>query len=262
MMKPKISFVMPVLNNRRGFSCAIESILEQGDLGVELIVIDGGSTDGTLEVINSYSDKITYWESGLDSGIADAFNRGIKHATGDIIGILNSDDVLEFDALKSLIEIMEQQPEPDIYYGSIRYYDPKREYKYIRKPALGQMYRRMSIFHPALFIRRSCYERIGLYDSNYTHAMDSELCHRALAAEMVFCEVPAVLATMALGGVSDVEYRKSLQQYRNSVIKHGLANPVAAYSYYFFYLLVKTFMRLPMMRPIKRLRDVLLEVSK
>jgi glycosyltransferase involved in cell wall biosynthesis len=261
-MKTKLSFVLPVLNNADGFRLAIESILVQSNLTVELIVIDGGSNDGTIDVIKSFSDKIAYWESGLDSGIADAFNRGIKRVTGDVVGILNSDDVLEPDALRHLIEVVEQQPEADVYYGAIRYYDPVLESAYIRNPDLSQMYWRMSVFHPATFIRRSCYERVGLYDCDYTHAMDSEWCHRAMASGMKFGEVPKVLATMALGGVSDTEYRKSLQQYRDSVIKYGLAKPIAAYFYYSFYLFVKTIMRFPIMRPIKRVRDFMLDSTR
>jgi len=129
----------------------------------------------------------------------------------------------------------------------------------IRRPYLANMHKRMSIFHPAIFIRRSCYQKVGNYDCRYTHAMDSEWCHRAIAAGMKFHEVPAVLATMSLGGVSDIEYKQSLKQYRNSVIHHKLTNPLTAYFYYYFYLTVKTVMRFPFMRPIKLLRDRFLE---
>jgi len=89
--------------------------------------------------------------------------------------------------------------------------------------------------------------------------MDSEWCHRAIAAKMSFFEIPAVLATMALGGVSDIEYKQSLKQYRQSVIHHELTKPLAAHFYYYFYLTIKTVMRFPFMRPIKLLRDRFLE---
>jgi len=261
-MKPKLSFIMPVLNNCHGFSRAIESILDQSELSIELIVIDGGSNDGTLGVIESYSDKIHYWESGHDSGIADAFNRGIKRASCDFIGILNSDDLLEPDAIKNLFKTIEMQPAADVFYGAIRFYDPVRGSTYVRNPDLTQMHRRMSLFHPAMFIRRSCYDRIGLYDCTYAHAMDSEWCHRAMAAGVEFFEVPSVMATMALGGVSDRDYGKSLRQYRTSLIKYGITKPAAAYFYYSFFLAVKTIMRLPIMHPIKRFRDRLLASSE
>ena len=259
-MEATISIILPVLNNSHGLQQALDSILSQALLTVELIVIDGGSKDGTLEVIESYKSHISYWESGLDSGIADAFNRGIAHATGDIIGILNSDDILEPNALSHLMSAIEQMPTADIYYGSIRYYDPQHQSSTIRRPYLSNMHKRMSIFHPAIFIRQSCYQKVGDYDCRYTHAMDSEWCHRAIAAGMKFHEVPAVLATMSLGGVSDIEYKQSLKQYRDSVIQHKLTKPLTAHFYYYFYLTVKAVMRLPFMRPIKLLRDRFLEV--
>ena len=254
-----ISIIIPVLNNRHGFSTSLLSITKQSTHNIEVIVIDGGSTDGTLLVIDSFSDYITYFETGLDSGIADAFNRGIAHANGDIIGILNSDDALDHNALKYLISAFEKIPTADIYYGAIRYYDPLHKTIYTRHPSLSSMYKRMSIFHPSISIRRSCYEKIGGYDCHYTHAMDSEWCHRAIAAKMKFHEIPAVLATMSLGGISDIEYNQSLKQYRNSVIHHKLANPVQAYFYYFFYLTIKAVMHFPFMRPIKLLRDRFIE---
>jgi len=253
------TIIVPVLNNVTGLNNNFDSILSQPCSTPEFIVIDGGSTDGSLEVIESYKGHINYWETGLDSGIADAFNRGIAHATGDIIGILNSDDILEPKALSHLMSAIEQMPTADIYYGSIRYYDPQHQSSTIRRPNLSNIHKRMSIFHPALFIRRSCYEKVGNYNCRYTHAMDSEWCHRAIAAGMKFHEVPAVLATMSLGGVSDIEYKQSLKQYRNSVIHHKLTNHLTAYFYYYFYLTVKTVMRFSFMRPIKLLRDRFLE---
>ena len=261
-MKAKLSFVLPVLNNREGLRCAIESILVQLAYPVELIVIDGGSTDGTLEVINSYCHLISYFETGLDTGIADAFNRGIERATGDVIAILNSDDVLEPNAIGNVIDVVTANPSADVFYGSLCYFDSTRGSRFVRKPDLSSMCRRMSLFHPALFVRRSCYERVGLYDCGYTHAMDSEWCHRAMVSQVGFCEVPSVLATMSLGGVSDIEYRQSLQQYRISVIRHGLASSLSAYAYYYFYLTAKTVVRLPVLRTIKRIRDRMLDAKK
>jgi len=251
----RLTIIFPVLNNVAGLERAVDSALHARYKGVELIVIDGGSTDGTLEVIKSYKDEIAYWESGLDSGIADAFNRGIERATGSIIGILNSDDVLEPGALKSLFETVDSNPSAEVYYGSLRYYNPEKDYSYIRKPDITQMKRRMSIFHPAMFVQKTCYEAVGLYDCNHAHAMDSEWCHRAMVSGAVFCEVPAVLATMSLGGVSDLEYKKSLSQYRDSTVKHGIASSIDANFYYWIHLLQKIVMGFPLMYQIKRLRD-------
>jgi len=234
------------------------SVFAQGYLPIEIIVIDGGSVDGTIDVIEKYSSRISFWETGKDSGICNAFNRGVLRAKGDVIAILNSDDRWEKDTLTNLLVSIKTNPDADIYHGGICYVDPENQYCYQRFPSVSSLKRRMTVFHPAMFVRKSCYERVGLYDERYACAMDSEWCHRALMKEMRFCEVPAVLASMSLGGVSDREYLDSLREYRDSVIKHGLAGKAEAFCYYYFYAIVKTIMRTGLLQPVKKLRDKLI----
>lgn len=253
MNTPQFSIIIPVLNNVRGFQKALASLTQEVE--VEIIVIDGGSTDGTLEFIKENKELFYYWESGLDKGIADAFNRGISKSTGEIVGILNSDDCLEKGALKAVWDLANLNLDGSIYYGCIRFLDLKRSYSFVRKPNVKKMFWRMSVFHPAIFVRRECYEKIGLYKEEYTHAMDAEWCHRAMAMNLSFVEVPSILATMSLGGISDEEYWISLRQYRKSVIEHELASPFMAFVYNYFYLLVKILLRLPLLHSIKRIRN-------
>ncbi len=254
-MKITLSVILPVLNNRAGFVNAIDPLIKLEDPGVELVVIDGGSTDGTLEEIRLRERYLAYWESGKDSGIGDAFNRGILHSRGEFVAILNSDDCWEPHTLQLFKQYREQYPEASVFYGAIRYMDAIRSYDYVRTPRLATLKYRMSLFHPAMFIRRTAHERVGLYDTRFTHAMDSEWCHRAYARQEHFQEIPAVLANVSLGGVSDREYLMSLQQYRDSVILNRLCTTTEAWCYFFFFATVKWAMRLPLLAPIKRTRD-------
>jgi GT2 family glycosyltransferase len=260
-MPASLSVIFPVLNNRTGFCSAIDPIIDLQANDIELIVIDGGSNDGTLDEIKRREKHLSYWESGLDSGIADAFNRGISRCTGEFIAILNSDDHWTPQTLDLFRQYRERFPEASVFFGSIRYRDPSSGYSYVRNPKLQALKYRMWLFHPAMIVRRRAYERIGNYDTTVTHAMDSEWSHRALAAGERFIQIPEVLAEMSLGGLSDRDFAISLRQYRDSVIRHQLCRRSEAWIYYTFFLGLKRVMQVPVLQPVKRLRDRLIRRS-
>lgn len=237
-----LSVVIPVLNNVRQFSALLETLVNYDNNQMEIIVIDGGSDDGTVDVIRQHSTSIGYWETGLDKGIADAFNRGIEKAQGKLIVILNSDDYWEESTIKYVLSAMETEPDADIYYGDLRFVDEEKQESYIKKPNLSRMKYRMNIFHPAMFITRKAYQDIGLYKLDYHYAMDSEWCHRAIKSALKFHYIPHVLTSMRLGGVSDVNFKKSIGEYKQSVIIHKLASSFEAEIYYNFFLFMRYIM--------------------
>jgi glycosyltransferase involved in cell wall biosynthesis len=249
-----LSIITPVLNNRDGFIKTFDSIGCDPTM-MEIIVIDGGSTDGTVDEIIRRESDISYWETGKDSGIADAFNRGISAAKGEFIVILNSDDFWEPGVMAHLKSANKENPDADVFYGALRFIDNEKNYRYVRFPDISKMKYRMSLFHPAMIVRKRCYQEIGFYDENYTHAMDSEWCHRAIKKGKVFCEIPFVLANMSLGGVSDRDYHISLSQYRDSLIKNRLSNRYIAYLFYYLNLVQKKVIRLPFFYPLKLVKD-------
>lgn len=257
----KISVIMPVLNRVETFRQSIESVLEHSSDEVEIIVIDGGSTDGTLNIIRENADKIAYWETGLDRGICDAFNRGLAKATGELITILNSDDYWSDEGYSELIKTVLQNSDADIYHSSVRYIDEKNEYTYVITPNVKNLKRRMSVFHPTMFVKRTCYQTVGLYNESYKYAMDSDWCLRALKSNAEFCEVPAVLTNMRLAGVSDLHYLNSLREYRDSVIKNKITGKGAAYFYYGFYVFFKWLMKYSVFGYIKCLRNRIYRAS-
>jgi len=246
---------MIVRNDRLRFNRALSSVLAQKTEELEIIVIDGGSTDGTLDEIAAHQDQLHYWESGLDKGIADAFNRGIAQARGEFIATLNSDDTWEPDTLRLVQEARQRHPQASVLCGAVRYLDPTSGYSYTRYPDPGALKYRMWVFHPSLFISSAAYARVGGYEPQYSHAMDSEWCHRALARGEKFEVIPAVLANMSLGGLSDRDFTVSLQQYRDSVIRNRLCSRLEGWIYYALFLSLKKIMQIPVLQPVKKLRD-------
>jgi len=251
----KISVIVPVLNGATSITKALDSILCQVGGSIEINIIDGGSTDGTMAIVEEYRDRINYIETGSDNGIVDAFNRGVAKCGGDYIAILNSDDYWEPQAIRMLKGAFVDTPDADIYCGAIRYLDPHTGYTYTRRPNLSRMGRGMHIFHPAMFVRREAYEKVGLYKESFRYAMDSEWCHRAMAIGLKFEEIDEVLAVMSLGGTSDVHYKQSLWEYRNSLIQHSIAPAWKANYYYLRNLAIKKLMKNNFLHSLKRMKD-------
>ena len=251
-LQARVSVIVPVLNGAASLSETIRSVLSQDYPYIELIVIDGGSNDGTLDIIQGFSSEITYWETGQDSGISNAFNRGISHATGELVAILNSDDTWEAEALKQVLDALEKYPDADIYYGQVRYFDPVNSNTYIRYPDLLRMKQRMYLFHPAVFVRKTAYERIGLYSDEYKLAMDSEWLHRAISAGLKFKSIDSVLAKMSLGGRSDQQFVAALNEYRRSLLEHRIAGIWSANLYFIKYVFLKSMLRASWLRKFKQ----------
>jgi glycosyltransferase len=203
----KISIVTPCYNSVLTIEATIQGVLSQKNVDVEHIVIDGGSTDGTVDIIKKYNDKIFYWVSEKDNGIYDAMNRGIKMASGKIIGILNSDDLFDNDkVLANVIEAFRDE-KIEAVYGDVGYFSTDVN-KMTRIWRAGE-YRENKlnngwiIPHPALFLHRTVYEKCGLFNSNFKIAGDYEFILRILKIYRVNIKYfPRVLVRMYNGGAS------------------------------------------------------------
>ena len=226
-----MSVVVAVKNNPTGLAATLSSLERQDAAALQVIAIDGGSTPPTLEVLDRFGDLLAYRESGLDSGIADAFNRGIAQATGHYVAILNSGDTWTADTLARVRDGAGAAGCPDVLHGDVRFVRSDGS-TYVVRSDRTRHHQRAYLFHPALFVRRDCYASVGGYDSRYLLAMDAEWCHRAMVKGVRFAAVDAVLANMELGGISDSRYAEALREFRRSVIGHGLASPAAAWFHY------------------------------
>jgi glycosyltransferase involved in cell wall biosynthesis len=183
----------------------IESVLAQERTDVEYVIVDGGSTDGTLDLIRRYDDALDYWMSGPDEGIYDAMNQGIAQCHGSVIGILNADDVYQVGALSRVSEAYDQDARKGVYHGDLiiemEEFNPQR-YSPPDPLTVRSFCRGMPVNHPATFVHRSAYEQHGLFDTDYDLAADAELMLRFLRAGVEFSYIPVVLTRMRAGGAS------------------------------------------------------------
>ena len=203
----KITVVTPVFNDQR-VTRALDSILaQQHGHELELLVVDAGSTDGTLDLLETYSCKISMLISEPDKGIYDGMNKGIRHATGDIIGILNADDQY-YDQLviRDMADAFSQE-DIDVCYGDLLY--TNNAGKVVRRWRAG-VYKRRKWYtgwappHPTFFVRKRVYEQFGTFDLGYPIAADYEFMLRLLFKHKIKVKyISKTLVNMAPGGNSN-----------------------------------------------------------
>jgi glycosyltransferase involved in cell wall biosynthesis len=215
---PQVSIVTVVRNGAGTLPHALESVLGQQCPGLEYLVIDGGSTDGTVEFLRASEDRIDFWISEPDAGISDAFNKGIALARGEFIGLLNSDDWYEPDAVAAAVEQLRVSG-ADIACGGLQYWEgDRRTYLLMSDPRLLE--RGMTIGHPTVFARRECYRTHGLFRRDFRLAMDYEWLLRASRAGARFVVVDRCLANMQGGGVGDRRWRDSQREVARARALH------------------------------------------
>lgn len=204
---PLVSVITVVLNGARTLPRAARSVLAQDVRDVEYIVIDGGSTDGTLDLLRGFGDRIAAWTSARDRGISDAFNKGIALARGRYVGLLNCDDWYEDGALRAVADAFAHS-EADIVHGQLQYWEHERR-TYLVTGDAALLETGMTVGHPSVFVRREYYERIGLFRLDYRQAMDYEWLLRAHLAGARFQGVDRCLVNMQGGGIGDRFWRRS-----------------------------------------------------
>ncbi|MDO4306353.1 MAG: glycosyltransferase family 2 protein [Eubacteriales bacterium] len=219
----KVSLITITYNSKKTIDATILSIIKQSYPDIEYIIVDGGSTDGTLMILDNYRSHITTLISEPDNGISDAFNKGIKAATGDIIGIVNSDDFLNREAISTLMEIVEKEGDFDVYYGNSIMFSETGAYTYKPGADLSNLPLYMILSHPATFIKRDAYKKYGGYSLEHKCAMDFELISKMYMKGAKFKYIDATLSCFRLGGVSK---KKSLLTEKESceiAVRNGVS---------------------------------------
>ena len=202
MIKAKVSIITVVYNAVDTIERTIKSVLDQDYENVEYIIIDGASTDGTTDILKKYKSKISRIISEPDDGIYYAMNRGIQEATGEVIGILNSDDWYEKNVLSQIIKVFETR-ETDIVYGKIkRVYNNGKIEEVDRVVPLDTIWYNMAVYHPATFVRKSVYNKVGYFDTSYRIASDYDFILRCYIDNIKFTYYNQYLTNFSLGGVS------------------------------------------------------------
>ena len=196
----RLSVVTPSLNQGQFIERAILSVLSQGIRDIEFIVLDGGSTDQTVDILRTYSDRCR-WTSEPDNGQAHAINKGLALASGDVIGWLNSDDVYRPGALRRVADFFEAHPDVDLVYGNADFID---ENDVIIEPYYTEPWDPLRlvdvcfICQPAAFFRRSVVERFGMLDERLHFCMDYEYWLRLARAGARVEYVPEEFAASRL----------------------------------------------------------------
>jgi glycosyltransferase len=228
----KVSIITVSYNSAKTISDTISSVQKQSYKNIEYIVVDGKSTDGTTEIVTEFVDAtqgrsegaseevVTKFLCERDNGIYDAMNKGLALATGDIIGVLNSDDFYCADDVIEQVVLAFQKNNVDCLYGDLNYVDSVDTSKIIRKWRSG-VYNRENFLkgwmppHPTFFVKKSCYERFGTFNTQFKSAADYELMLRFLFKESCSAQhLPLVMIHMRAGGVSNVSLKNRIRANR------------------------------------------------
>lgn len=239
----KISIITVSYNSKKTIKETIESVLSQTYPNIEYIMIDGSSTDGTIDIIKSFRNKIHKFISEPDNGIYNAMNKGFKLATGDIVGILNSDDFFYNSTVIEKVAHVFLTAGIDVVYGDVQFVDPKNINKIVRyyssKSFNPQKFKNGFMpAHPSFYAKRELFEKLGYYKENYQIAADYELLIRFLYKNKLkskYLEMPFV--SMRTGGISNkslmsnyILNKEIIRACRENGIKTNLIN---IYSKYF-----------------------------
>lgn len=219
----KISIITISYNSKKTIEDTIRSVIAQKNGHVEYIIIDGESTDGTLEIVDRYRDQIDVLISEPDNGVSEAFNKGIRHSKGDVIGIINSDDLLYEGAIEKIQELFSVNESLDVLFGNIRVFteNPKEGYTVKADPDLGKLRYMYLLPHPGVFITRDAYKKYGLYSTKLKNAMDYELISRMHNADANFMYTDTVLAAFREGGISQSSLSRTLAEHRAVAKRNG-----------------------------------------
>ena len=206
---PLVSIITPSFNQGPFLEDTIRSVLSQSYPHLEYILIDAGSTDNSLEIIHRYSSKLAYWISEVDRGQAHAINKGLQRAQGEILGWLNSDDLLLPDAVSQVVQVFLEEPETGVVYGRLERIDENG--RLLPTPELPKDRTEFSIAHvlgecivnqPGAFWRRSVMDQAGLLNESLSFSLDYEYWIRLALLGVKFKKLPQVVAHFRLSSGS------------------------------------------------------------
>lgn len=223
MRWPRISVITPSFNQGEFLEETVQSVINQNYPNLEYIVIDGGSTDTSIEIIKKYESHLAYWVSEKDNGQSHSVNKGFRRATGEIIGWLNSDDTYLQNAFERIITLFKDNPDVDVIYGNFVYIDNHgnwlRKRKVFKNLTIEMLLDHDYIGQPALFFRRSIFEKIGYLDESLHYSMDWDFVIR-LRKNYAMLHCPFYLATYRVNKntktslEATTEYKRELKLFQ------------------------------------------------
>ena len=211
--RPRVSIITVCLNSEKHLEQTIKSVLSQTYDNIEYIIVDGGSTDGTINILKTYDYKITYWVSEGDDGIFDAMNKGIGLCHGEWIGIINSDDWYDSRAVERVVKASLANPEIHVFHGDLMLVGEEGRYERVKgsdKDPLSNF----QVRHPSCFIRKDIYDEY-MYDPKYSINADRDLILKLYYGRKAFCHLNAPIAYFRPTGISSKPALKAvIDRYR------------------------------------------------
>ena len=227
----KVSIITITYNSESTLIDTIDSVLNQTYKDIEYIIVDGKSTDSTVSIIHSYKDKISKFISEKDNGLYDALNKGIAMATGDIIGVLHSDDFYtNHQVIEKVVQTFKLN-QADAVYADLFYVDKTNVDKILRKWKSGNYKHGMFVNgwmppHPTFFVRRHCYEKYGSFNLDLVSAADYELMLRFVHKHQIkLAYLPEFIIKMRAGGLSNASLSNRIRankEDRKAWLMNGL----------------------------------------
>jgi glycosyltransferase involved in cell wall biosynthesis len=230
--KPLFTMITGTFNSEKYLEETIQSVINQSYKNIEYIIVDGASTDRTIDIVKKYDNKIDYWISEKDKGIYNAMNKGITLASGDIIGIINSDDWLESYAIEQVADVSKKIPEKDfVIHGKIAIYDSEKNFLGTHGPKKIPGYFLFStpFKHPAMFVSKKLYKRIGLYDETIGLAADYDMMLRIIKDKNCKVFLNKVLTNVRKVGISTGGYSRSSNRDLIKIIKRNTGSRLLAF---------------------------------
>jgi glycosyltransferase involved in cell wall biosynthesis len=242
----KISLITVSFNSASTIKDTIESVRSQNFSDIEYIIVDGNSKDTTVDIIKSAGAVVSKWISEPDKGIYDAMNKGIRMASGDVVGIINSDDFYYNDQIISSVANAFSDTTTDAVFGDLIFVDPGNLRKVVRTYSSGKWNPQRFAWgfmpaHPTFFVRRHFYEQAGLFKTDYKIAADYEMLIRLLYVnKLKYKYLPLTMVVMRRGGVSSNGFTSNVilnKEILRGCRENGIpTNYFKIYSKYFFKL--------------------------
>jgi glycosyltransferase len=260
---PKISIITVTYNSEATLADTLKSVQSQDYPNIEHIIVDGNSQDDTLNIVKSFP-HVAKWISEKDSGLYDAMNKGVQLATGDIIGILNSDDIYAHNQVLSRVGEKFATKDIDALYGDLYYVHPHNTNQIIRIWKSGKFRRSNFIFgwmppHPTFFVKKEIYNQVGNFNISLKRSADYELMLRILVKHKFNADyLQEVLVKMRTGGISNGSLRGRFKANREDRMAWRMNNLEP----YFFTLYLKPFRKLFQFIHKERLTSVKLKLSQ
>lgn len=240
--KPLLSVVTITLDNGAQLQKTMQSVLQWPSDQVEYIIIDGGSKDSTIDLLREYDSRVEYWVSEPDTGISDAFNKGLSLCRGTVVGLLNAGDWYEQTAIEAVQAGFFENADAGVLCGRLQFRKGE-EKAYCTDSVPRLLPRDMTVAHPSCFVKRNVYLRLGGFNPKFRLAMDYELLLRFFLDGVVFARTPAILTNMQHDGVSEVNWQQALVETHRARQLH-MPRSFYAGRVYLNYLLGRRYARL------------------